>query len=67
MKNILVTVCITTYNRDDILPETIKSVQNQTYNKLEIIIVDDCSTDNTEKLIKQYIKKDKRIKYIKYK
>ena len=41
----LVTVYIPTYNRINLLKRAVKSVQDQTYKNLEIIIVDDCSTD----------------------
>ncbi|MFC4721195.1 glycosyltransferase family 2 protein [Geojedonia litorea] len=41
--NLLVSVIITTYNRDTYLEETIKSIHNQTYSELEIILVDDGS------------------------
>ena len=62
-----VSVIIPTYNRAHLIGRAIKSVLNQTYQDFEIIIVDDGSTDNTEKLIKNFQKKDKRIKYIQYK
>jgi glycosyltransferase involved in cell wall biosynthesis len=62
----LVTVCITTYNRESVLPFAIKSVQDQTYENIEIIIVDDFSEDNTEKIVKDFQEKDNRIRYIKH-
>jgi len=58
----LVSVIIPTYNRADYIVETIKSVLCQTYQKFEIIIVDDGSTDNTGDLIK--LINDPRLKYI---
>ena len=62
-----VTVCIATYNRAELLPLTLKSVLNQTYTDLEIIIVDDCSTDGTKKLVEtKLLKLDPRIKYIRH-
>jgi glycosyltransferase involved in cell wall biosynthesis len=45
----LVSVIIPTYNRFDVLLETIKSVQNQTYQNIEIIVINDCSTDTKYK------------------
>ena len=51
----LVTVCITTFNRVKLLPCTVESVLNQTYKNIEVIIVDDCSTDNTRGLIENEI------------
>ena len=68
LKNNLVSVCITTYNRQEQLPLTLKSVLKQTYKNLEIIIVDDYSNDGTKDLIKnKLLKLDKRIKYIRHK
>lgn len=55
------------YNSEKYLKNTIENVINQTYKNLEMILVDDCSTDNSEKIIKEFCKKDPRIKYIKLK
>jgi glycosyltransferase involved in cell wall biosynthesis len=64
----LVTVCITTYNRMDLLPKTLRSILDQTYKNIEVIIVDDCSTDGTEELIlTSLLKQDSRIRYIPHK
>ena len=57
-----VSVIIPVYNNSKYLKECIDSVINQTYKKLEIIIVDDCSTDGSIDIIKSY--NDKRIKTI---
>lgn len=63
----LVTVCISTFNRKDSLYPTLKSVLSQTYRNLEIIIVDDNSTDGTQNLVEnQLLKLDKRVRYIKH-
>jgi len=65
--NTLVTVCITTYNRKTLLPLTLKSVLNQTYKNIEIIIVDDYSMDGTQELVEnELLKLDNRIKYIRH-
>ena len=67
MKNNLVSVCITTYNRKKIFPLTLNSVINQTYKDVEIIVVDDCSNDGTQDLIEnEILKLDHRIKYIRH-
>jgi len=58
------TVIIPTYNRKKIISKCIDSVLSQTYKNFEIIVVDNGSTDNTEQVIKNYIKQDNRIKYI---
>jgi len=52
------------YNNEKYLDESIDSVINQTHQNWELIIVDDCSTDNSVKVIKKYLK-DKRIKLFK--
>lgn len=62
----LVSVNITTYNREKLLPRCLDSVLNQSFENIEVIIVDDCSNDATESAIKRYIAADGRIKYIRH-
>lgn len=52
------------YNTGQFISETIESVLNQSYSNWELIIVDDCSTDNTDDVVKNYLK-DNRIRYFK--
>ncbi|AJC49332.1 glycosyltransferase family 2 protein [Allofrancisella guangzhouensis] len=59
--NSLVSIVVPTYNAEQFIVETIFSVINQTYVDWEIIVVDDCSTDNTKKLVKELINQDSRI------
>jgi glycosyltransferase involved in cell wall biosynthesis len=60
----LISVIIPTYNRAAFIKRSVNSVVKQSYKNIEIIVVDDGSTDNTENLIKNV--RDKRIKYIKH-
>jgi glycosyltransferase involved in cell wall biosynthesis len=64
--NPLVTVCITTFNRIELLPRAVKSVLQQTFDDFELIIVDDLSTDQTEEWVKQAMEEDNRIRYIRH-
>jgi glycosyltransferase involved in cell wall biosynthesis len=59
-----VSVLIPTYNNAQFLDEAIQSVLAQTYTDYELIILDNCSTDNTDEVIRPYLK-DKRISYYK--
>lgn len=63
----LVSIIIPVYNASHFLEETINSIQEQTYSNWEAIFIDDCSSDNSYDIIKQYQKNDKRIKVIKNK
>ena len=60
-----VTVLLTSYNHADYIKKSIESILNQTFKDFELVIVDDCSTDNSWDIIKSY--KDKRIKKIRHK
>ena len=56
-----ITVIITIYNQADSLHKCLRSVQNQSLKNIEIIIIDDCSLDNSTEIIMQYQKEDERI------
>lgn len=61
-KKPLVSICIPTYNNARFLRESLDSIVNQTYQNKEIIVSDNASTDETEKIVKEYVEKYK-IKY----
>lgn len=63
LSNLKISIIIPTYNRGKILSNSIKSVLNQTFKNLEIIVIDDGSNDNTKEVIDKL--NDDRIKYIK--
>lgn len=65
MKKPKISVLITVYNGEKYLAETLDSVLNQTFKNFELILVNDGSTDNTEGIIKEYLKKDNRVVYLK--
>jgi glycosyltransferase involved in cell wall biosynthesis len=64
MNQPLVSIIIPVYNAGEFLAEAIRSVIGQTYPNLELIIVDDCSTENTENRVKQF--DDSRIVYLRH-
>ena len=59
----LVSIITPTYNCGKFIARTIDSVLAQTYTNWEMIIVDDCSKDDTMDVVEKYIEKDSRIKY----
>lgn len=58
-----VSVVLTTYNRAHLLPATIESILAQTFADFELVISDDCSPDETEKVCKDYERSDARVRY----
>ncbi len=64
MKDFFVSVIIPTYNRANDLDRCLKSLQNQTYKKFEVLVCDDGSTDNTEEIVEKY-KSVLTVQYIK--
>jgi len=63
----LVSIIIPTYNREASIQNSIESILFQTYAKWELIIVDDCSSDNTVEVVKKYQQDDERINLVKLK
>ena len=67
MQEELVSIIVPVYNAEKFLEDTIKTVQNQTYKNWELLLVDDCSTDDSTKIIKSAGEQDERIKLIELK
>lgn len=61
MENDLVSIIMPSFNSAKFIAESIESVLGQSYKNWELIITDDCSTDNSVEIIKNYLKMDKRI------
>jgi len=62
MNQPLVSIVTPTFNSEKFIDATIQSIQKQTFTNWELLITDDCSTDNTWQLLKSYQKEDNRIK-----
>ena len=60
----LVSIIMPSYNTAKYISDSIKSVLAQTYKNWELIIVDDCSTDNTDEIVGEFLS-DERIRYLK--
>ncbi len=58
-----VSIVLVTYNRQTFLPRTIESILSQTYGDFELLICDDCSSDDTRAVCHEYARKDSRIRY----
>jgi len=60
-----VSVCLPVYNGERFLSQAIESVLEQNYKDFELLIIDDCSTDNSARIIADYASLDKRIRSLK--
>lgn len=60
----IVSILITTFNRKKLLKRSLNSVLKQTFKNFEVIVIDDHSSDGTKSFMEEFLKKDKRIKYI---
>lgn len=61
----IVSIITPVYNAEKFIQDTITSVQNQSYQHWEHLLVDDCSSDNSQNIIEELARKDPRIKYFK--
>ena len=67
MEKTLVSIVVPVYNSEKFILDTIDTVEKQSYKNWELIFVDDCSKDNSTKIIKERIKDDNKIKLIELK
>lgn len=63
--NELISIVLPVYNGERFLRASIDSVIAQTYQNWELLVVDDCSTDSTASIVREYVQLDPRIKYFK--
>lgn len=61
----LISVIVPVYNTENYIGDCLDSILAQTYTNLEVIVINDGSKDNSELIVKEYIAKDSRIKYVK--
>ena len=62
MKKPLISVVFTSYNHKVYLRQALDSILAQTFSDFEVIVIDDCSTDGSQEILKEYAQKDSRIK-----
>ena len=60
-----ITILLATFNRAHLIVETLQSIQNQTYQNWECLIIDDGGTDNTSVVISPILEQDSRFKFLK--
>lgn len=63
-KNPIISIIVAVYNQEDLVAKCIESVLNQTFQNLELILINDGSKDNSKEIIDQYARLDNRIKAI---
>ncbi|MFR4319285.1 MAG: glycosyltransferase family 2 protein [Eubacterium sp.] len=61
MMNELISVVIPVYNAEKYIKRCLNSIMNQTYDNLQIVVVNDGSTDDTKKILEEYSNNDNRI------
>ncbi len=62
--NDLISIIVPSYNRENTILRTLNSVINQTYKNIEILVVDDCSIDNTVPIIKSIMETEPRLQLL---
>ena len=66
MQEKLISIVVPVFNTEKYVERCLKSLVNQTYSNLEIIVVNDCSSGNIEEILQQLMREDKRIRYIRH-
>ena len=61
----VITIIMATYNRAHLIAQTLDSIQNQSFEEWECLIIDDGSTDQTHEILTPYLEKENRFKYYK--
>ncbi len=64
MSGPVISVCVPTYNFAAFLPQAIESILCQTFSDFELLVVDDCSTDNSAEVVDRYVARDRRVRMI---
>lgn len=64
MSKKVLSITLAAFNVEEFITQSIDSIINQTFQDFELICIDDCSTDNTLKILKEFEKKDERVKVI---
>ena len=59
----MISIIIPVYNAQNYIADTIRSCLKQTYSDLEVIVINDCSTDESETIVNKLVNEDKRIQY----
>lgn len=60
----LVSIIVPVYNGEKTIERCLRSIQNQSYSNIEVLVVNDGSSDHTEKIIRKYVQRDSRFRYI---
>ena len=60
----MISVIVPVYNAEEYLEECLESIKNQTYTNIEVILVNDGSTDGSKEICEQYCEKDNRFKLV---
>ena len=60
----LVSIIVPVYNGEKTIERCLRSIQNQSYSNIEVLVVNDGSSDDTERIIRKYVQRDSRFRYI---